>query len=157
MNAGRAVLVAVGCAVLAALFANHVFAVPVGWAVVLGLPVAAIALPAALLSGAADANWEPVPGPADIAGELQASMLAARLAEAAEDQRRFVTRLQPRLRRLALAVLRTRPGAADLTTVDDPRARAALGPELHRVLTDKDARLPEPRRLAELLARLETP
>jgi hypothetical protein len=155
VRASRAVSLGVASAVLAALLANHLLVVPLHWAVALGLPVGAIALLTALLSGAADANWEPVPAPDGPAGDPRATMISARLAEAADDPHRFVTRLRPRLCRIALATLRARPGTADLTTVDDPRARAALGAELHDLLTRKDARLPGPRRLAELLAQLE--
>jgi hypothetical protein len=72
-----------------------------------------------------------------------------------DDQHRFTTRVQPRLRRMALATVRARPGNADLTSLDDPRARAALGDELHRLLTDNRARLPEPHLLAALLDNLE--
>lgn len=155
MSTARAIAVTLVCTALAALFANYVFVVPLVWAIVLSLPVAAVVLLLTLLSGSADANWEAEPGPGAIAVELQASMLAARLSEAAQDQHRFVTRMQPRLARIALASLRRRPETVDVSTVDDPRARAALGPELHRLLTDRTATLPNPRRLATMLARLE--
>jgi hypothetical protein len=155
MSMARPVAMALGSAVLATLFTNHVWMVPVIWAIVLSLPVAAIVFLAVLLSGSADANWEAVPGPGGVAVHLQATMLGARLAEAAQDQHRFVTRIQPRLASIALALLRARPATAAVSTLDDPRARAALGVELHRLLTDAQAQLPEPRRLAALLARLE--
>jgi hypothetical protein len=59
------------------------------------------------------------------------------------------------MRRLAVAALRARPGMHDLTGLDDHRARAALGDELHTLITAPDARLPSPRRTAELLDELE--
>ena len=151
----RPVLIAGGVAVLTALFANNILAVPILWALLLGLPVGALVLLGSLLAGAADANWEPVPAPHVVPAELHASTLATRFAEAAEDQHRFTSRVQPRLRRLAIAVLRGRSGTEDLTTLDDPRAKRALGPELHSLLTDRRARLPEPRRLVALLDELE--
>jgi hypothetical protein len=155
MTLTRSVGLALASAVAATLIANHVFGMPLIWSIVLSLPAAAVVLLVALLSGSADANWEAVPGPGSVPVELQASMLAARLAEAQQDHQRFATRVQPRLARIALATLRARPETADVTTVDDPRARDALGDELHRLVTDPRARLPEPRRLAALLARLE--
>jgi hypothetical protein len=42
-----------------------------------------------------------------------------------------------------------------VASLHDDRARAALGTELYTLLTDRDARLPSPHRLAELLSRLE--
>jgi hypothetical protein len=149
------VLAALGVAALVTLLVNHLFQVSVAWSIVLSLPVAGLVLLAMLLAGAADANWEPVPSDNFTPSELHASTLATRFAEAAKDQHRFTTRVQPRLCRLALATLRARPGTADLTTLTDPRAREALGADLHTVLTDRTARLPDPRTLAALLHRLE--
>jgi hypothetical protein len=125
------------------------------WSVVLAALIAVVVLPAGLLSDVADMEWAAVPQPPDSASELQASMLSARLAEAAGDQHRFVTRVRPRLQRMALATLRKRPELAGLSSLDDPRARAALGEELHTLLTARDARLPAPKRLAAMLSRLE--
>jgi hypothetical protein len=125
------------------------------WSVVLAALVAAVVLPAGLLSGVADMEWAAVPQPLDGASELQASMLSARLNEAAGDPHRFVTRVRPRLQRMALDTLRRRPALAGLSTLDDPRARAALGEELHTLLTASTARLPAPNRLAAMLRRLE--
>jgi hypothetical protein len=157
MSVARSVVSAIAVAVLAALFAAQLMAVPLGWAIVLGLPLGGVVLVGTLLSGAMDANWEPVPAPSVIPSELHASTLATRLAEAASDRHRFTTRVQPRLRRLAVATLRGRPDTTDLTSLADPRAKDALGPDLYSLLTDPAARLPEPRRLAELLDRLEGP
>lgn len=151
----RAGVLAVIAAAVAGLVAHQVFGSPLLWSIALALPVGAIALATGLLSGAADANWEAVPMPDTARPQLHASSLAIRFTEAAQDPHRFRTRVQPRLRRLAIALLRGRSETADLTTVDDPRARAALGDELYAVLTDKHASMPTPRRLAELLARLE--
>jgi hypothetical protein len=114
-----------------------------------------VVLLAALLSGAMDANWDPAPAGDSARADLHASTLAIRFAEAAEDRHRFRTRVQPRLRHMALATVRARPGNADVADLHDPRARAALGDELHRLLTDPQARLPEPRRLVALLDQLE--
>lgn len=155
MSLVKAIVLALLAAAVAGLIAHQVFGTPLLWAIALGLPLGALALLAALLSGMADANWEAVPSPITGRPELHASSLAIRFAEAAQDQHRFRTRVLPRLQRLALATLRGRPGTEDLTTVDDPRARAALGDELYTLLTDEDARLPSPQRLAQLLAQLE--
>jgi hypothetical protein len=155
VSATRPVTNAVLFLVLAALVANNLFAVPLVWSFLLGLPVGGLVLLGMLLAGASDAAWEPLPSPAVAPSELHASTLATRFAEAAEDHHRFTTRVQPRLRRLAVATLRARPGTEDLTGLDDPRVRRALSPELYRLLTDNRARLPEPRRLAVLLDELE--
>jgi hypothetical protein len=155
MTPSKAVTAATVGTVAVALFANNLLAVPIEWAFVLGLPLGGLVLLGVLLTGASDANWEPAPAPTFAPAELHASTLAARFAEAAEDHHRFTSRVQPRLRRLAVARLRARAGTEDLTSLDDPRARQALSPELHRLLTDRHARLPEPRRLAALLDELE--
>ncbi|HET9143777.1 hypothetical protein [Actinophytocola sp.] len=151
----RAVFLALLATALTTFAINQLFALPVPWAVVLSLTVGGVVLLGSLLSGAMEANWDPAP-PSDTArADLHASTLAVRFAEAAGDQHRFTSRVQPRLGRMALAMLRERPDTADLASLDDPRARAALGPELHQLLTDPAARLPEPRRLAALLEHLE--
>jgi hypothetical protein len=155
VSPGRAALIGLGCAVLAGFLGHQVFGVPLPWAILFGLATGTIAMLGALLAGMMDANWEAVPHPVTSAPDLHASSLAIRFAEAAGDQHRFMTRVRPRLCRVAIATLRTRPGTEDLTSLDDPRARAALGPELHAVLTDARAVMPGPRQLATLLARLE--
>ncbi|MFC7612949.1 hypothetical protein ACFQV2_04155 [Actinokineospora soli] len=124
--------------------------VPVFWAVALGLPVAALTALGARLSGPLEPLWTAVPGGPAAPAQHQAATLAARLAEAAADPHRFTTRVQPRLRRIALDRLRER--WPDLSDVDDPRVVAALGGE-HALLT-ADAP-PTPRALAALLDRLE--
>jgi hypothetical protein len=86
---------------------------------------------------------------------LDASVLATRLADAAADQSRFRTRIQPRLAKAALARLRHLPGLDNVADLRDPRAAEALGPELHRLLTDPRSALPNPKTLAILLDRLE--
>lgn len=155
MSLGRAALIGLGCAVLAGLIAHQLFGVPPHWAILFGLAAGTFGALSASLTGLMDANWDAVPNPITTAPELHASSLAIRFAEAAHDQHRFTIRVRPRLERLAIATLRGRPGTEDLTSLDDPRARAALGAELHALLTDPEAALPSPRRLAELLARLE--
>ncbi|MEU4745818.1 hypothetical protein AB0G02_35885 [Actinosynnema sp. NPDC023658] len=146
----RAVALAVVVAVGTALVLVRVGA-PWLWAVLLGLPVGAMALLVARLPRATDVLWSPPPTSLSTATSAQASTLASRLAEAAVDQDRFVNRVQPRLRRLAEARLRQVHGVPDL---NDPRARAVLGDDLHRLLTDPKAPLPEPSELAYLLEKL---
>lgn len=155
MTPSKAVTTATVATVAVALFANNLLAIPIEWAFVLGLPLGGLVLLGVLLGGASDANWEPAPAPTFAPAELHASTLAVRFAEAAEDHHRFTSRVQPRLRRLAVARLRGRAGTEDLTGLDDPRARQALSPELYRLLTDRHARLPEPGRMAALLDELE--
>ncbi|RKT52533.1 hypothetical protein [Saccharothrix australiensis] len=124
---------------------------PVHWAALIALPVLALAVLVARLPRATDVLWSPPLRHFSSATSPQASALAGRLAEAAVDQDRFTTRVQPRLRRLAEARLRQRHGVPD---ADDPRAAALLGPELHRLVTDPAAPLPDPRKLTELLENL---
>ena len=155
MSLGRSVLTGVGFGLLAGLVTHQIFGVPLLWAILFGLATGGIAMLGASFAGMMDANWEAVPNPVTSAPELHASSLAVRFAEAANDQHRFLTRVRPRLCRLAVATLRGRPGTEDLTSLDDPRARDALGADLHALLTDPRAAMPAPRRLATLLARLE--
>jgi hypothetical protein len=155
VSRGRSALIGLLCTVLAGFLAHQLFGVPLHWAILFGLATGSIAMLGALLAGMMDANWEAVPNPVTSAPELHASSLAIRFAEAADDHQRFKTRVRPRLCRVALAILRARPGTEDITSLDDPRARAALGPELHAVLTDDRAAMPGPRQLSTMLARLE--
>jgi hypothetical protein len=155
MSAARALFMAGSAALLVGFLAQLLFGVPLHWAILFGLTTGMVALLGALLAGNMDANWEAVPNPVTSAPELHASSLAMRFAEAAEDNSRFLSRVRPRLARCALATLRARPDTADLTSLDDPRARDALGAELHALLTDARAVLPAPRQLAEMLAQLE--
>jgi hypothetical protein len=124
---------------------------PLHWAVLVAVPVVALGVLAARLPRATDVVWAPPPTAPSAATTTHASTLAGRLAEAAVDHDRFTVRVQPRLRRLVEARLRQRHDVPDLA---DPRAAAVLGPELHRLVTDPAATLPEPSRLAELLERL---
>lgn len=155
MSVTRSLTIAILCALLVGLSAQFMFGVPLHWAILLALVTGVIALLGGRLAGMMDANWEAVPNPVTSAPELHASSLAIRFAEAAEDTDRFRTRVRPRLTRLAIAILRARPGTADLTDLDDPRARDALGADLHALLTDARAVMPGPRQLAAMLARLE--
>lgn len=143
----------VGSAVGAA--ATWLMEVPTTWAVVIAIPIAACTLLALLMLGVAVPMWHALPAPDDSLTVHQASALSSRLAEAARDQRRFHLRVQPRLQQLALTALRQRPGMDDLTSVTDTRAQQALGHELYTLLTNPEATLPTPQRLAELLRRLE--
>ncbi|MEU4800769.1 hypothetical protein [Actinosynnema sp. NPDC023587] len=124
---------------------------PVHWAVLVALPALALAMLVARLPRATDVVWAPPPAHFSTATSVQASSLAARLAEAAVDQDRFAVRIQPRLRRLVEARVRQRHGVPDLA---DPRAAALLDPELHRLVTDPGASLPDHRTLTRLLENL---
>ncbi|MEJ2857169.1 MULTISPECIES: hypothetical protein [unclassified Saccharothrix] len=124
---------------------------PLHWAVLVAVPVVALGVLVVRLPRATDVVWAPPPAGPSAATTSHASTLASRFAEAAIDHDRFTLRVQPRLRRLVEARLRQRHDIPDLA---DPRAAAALGPELHRLVTDPAATLPEPTRLAELLERL---
>ncbi|MFE9743521.1 hypothetical protein ACFYOT_01310 [Saccharothrix saharensis] len=147
---GRAVALAVAVTAGTALVLVRVGA-PWLWAVLLALPVGALSLLVARLPRATDVLWAPRPATISTATSAQASTLASRLAEAAVDQDRFAKRIQPRLRRLAEARLRQVHGVPDL---HHPGAREVLGDDLHRLLTDPKAPLPEPARLADLLEKL---
>lgn len=157
MSVLRSGLLAVLVAAAVVALAIFLIAIPPVWAVLLGLVAGAFTLVAAMLTGNTDPNWAPVPEPAHAAAVLQASTLAARLAEAATDDYRYHSRIQPRLRKLALGTLRQRSGMHDLTDLADPRVRALLGDELHPLLVARSGAVPTPRRIAELLARLEEP
>lgn len=146
----RAVALAVAAVAVTAFVLVRVGA-PWWWAVVLALPVGGLALLASRLPRATDVVWAPPPVTVSTATSAQASTLASRFAEAAVDQDRFVNRVQPRLRRLAEARLRQVHGVHD---IHHPRARAVLGDDLHRLLTDPKAPLPEPSKLADLLENL---
>ncbi|WP_158842436.1 hypothetical protein [Saccharothrix deserti] len=146
----RAVVLAVVIAAVTAFVLVRVGA-PWLWAALIALPVGALALLVSRLPRATDIVWAPRPANIATATSSQASALAGRLAEAAVDQDRFVGRVQPRLRRLAEARLRQVHGVYD---IHDPRARELLGADLHRLLTDPKAPLPEPSKLADLLENL---
>ncbi|XVS65200.1 hypothetical protein ACQPYE_03805 [Actinosynnema sp. CA-299493] len=147
---GRAVALALVGAAVTAFVLTRVGA-PWLWAVALALPVGGLTLLVARLPRATDVVWAQQPATLSTATSVQATTLASRLAEAAVDQDRFVRRVQPRLRRLAEARLRQVHGVHDL---HHPKAREVLGADLHRLLTDPNAPLPEPSKLADLLENL---
>ncbi|MGX7825309.1 hypothetical protein ACTG9Q_09465 [Actinokineospora sp. 24-640] len=126
--------------------------VPLFWAAALAVPAAALTALGARLSGPLEPLWTAVPDAPSAPAQLQAATLTARLAEAAADRDRFLSRVQPRLRALAEARLRAR--WPDLSGMDDPRARSLLG-EDHATLTAPDAPLPSPQGVARLLDLLE--
>jgi hypothetical protein len=134
---------------------NWLGKVPVPWAIAVAMPVAGLLVLAVLLLGSHEPAWQPLPDAPDTLAETQASILADRFANARRQEHRYVSVLQPRLRRLALASLRNRAEFRDVSSVDDPRVRAVLGPELHAMLTDRTATLPAQKKLIELLDRLE--
>lgn len=144
----RALLLALATGVVAG-FALVKLGAPVGWAVVVALPVAALVLLLARLPRATDIAWSPLPARASSATSGQASTLAGRLEEASRDRDRFLSRVRPRLRALAEARLRQR-GISTLA-----EGRSLLGEDAYRLLTHPDAALPHPRALAEVLDRLE--
>lgn len=128
---------------------------PVGWAVLVSLPPGLVVLLAALFVGGFDQDWTPEPDLPASSVWLHASQLGDRLGQAATDPYRFSSRVQPRLRRIALTALRRHPDTADLTDLHDPRARERLGVDLHELLTTPAARLPKPAEFAALMRRLE--
>jgi hypothetical protein len=144
----RALLISFGVGAVAA-FVLYRIGAPVEWAVLIALPIAALVLLMARLPRATDIAWSPLPGHQSTATSVQAATLASRLDEASRDQDRFASRVQPRLRQLALARLRQNHGIA---TLDE----TLLGPVAYRLLTDPNAAMPNPRALAEVLDRLET-
>ncbi|ASO18379.1 hypothetical protein FHR81_002783 [Actinoalloteichus hoggarensis] len=152
----RAVLVG-GVLLLAAsaLLLVLIAGIPAGWAVAVALPPLCWLLLSLRVGRTAAAVWQPTRPPEDSIRFVQAATLAGRFTEASADRRRFRTRLQPRLRAVALTALRGRPETAGVTDLHDPRAVAALDPRLHRLLTDPAATLPAPRVLAALLAELD--
>lgn len=157
MTLVRSIIIAVLAAAAVVAVAILLGAIPLGWSLLFGLIGGALALVAALLTGNTEPNWSPAPDPAQAATNLQASTLTARLSEAAKDEYRYHTRIQPRLRKLVLGTLRQRPELRDLTDLADPRVRALLGDDLHTMLTARRGALPTPQRVTRLLARLEEP
>lgn len=128
---------------------------PVVWSALLALPLAALVYLLLAAPPGIEPAWAPPPEPPAVAAHLEASTLAGRLEDAAGDQGRYRTRVQPRLAAVALTALRRRPGLADLPDLADPRAAAELGPRWHSVLTDPAATLPSPEEVLALLAKLE--
>jgi hypothetical protein len=146
-------LIALLAGTVAAVLAMWLMVMPLFWAIVIAAPIAACVLLATLVAGVASPVWQMLPAPEETLTVHQASTLSSRFAEAAKDQSRFVSRVQPRLRGLALKTLKQR--IPDLTSLNDERARRELGADLHTLLTDRGARMPSPHRLTELLSRLE--
>ncbi|MPZ83126.1 MAG: hypothetical protein GEV28_23125 [Actinophytocola sp.] len=155
MSVVRAALLAVLTAVVVAVVVVVAMGTPVSWAIVISLPAGAAVLLAGLFSGAFDADWTPEPDRPSSSVCLHATSLTERLSQAAADPYRFTSRVQPRLRRLAVTTLRRDPDTADIADLHDPRARARLGDDLHRLLTAHDASLPKPNEFAALVRRLE--
>jgi hypothetical protein len=149
----HASLIALLAGTVAAVLAMWLMVMPLFWAIVIALPIAAITLLATLVAGVASPVWQMLPAPDETLTAHQASTLSSRFAEAAKDQSRFASRVQPRLRGLALRTLKQR--IPDLTSLNDDRARRELGEDLCTLLTDRGARMPSPHRLTELLSRLE--
>lgn len=130
-------------------------AVPWWWSILLALPIATVLLLLLNTPPGVEPAWAPPPEPPTAASHLDASTFASRLADAANDPGRYQNRVRPRLASLALAELRKRPQLADLPDLADPRAREALGPRWHTLLTDPKAELPEPGVVLALLTYLE--
>ena len=155
MTPARAGVCALAAMLAVLMVAAVPLAVPLGWSVLLSVPAGAVTALGCLLAHPAEPVWQRPPDPPATTTELQVSLLSSRLAEAAHDQRRFDSRVRPRLVALALAGLRARPETRDLTDLDDPRAAAALDPRLYDLLTRPTATLPDPRTLAALITTLE--
>jgi hypothetical protein len=150
---------AAGLAVIAAItvyaLAAYAMDTPTGWAVLVALPPGAAVLVTALLVGAFDQDWTPEPDLPAASVCLHASQLTDRLGQAATDPYRFTSRVQPRLRKLALTTLRRHPDTADLADLHDPRARERLGDDLYELVTAKHASLPKPEEFTAMMRRLE--
>jgi hypothetical protein len=141
------VVFAVVVALAVAGTARYAVSVPVNWALLIALPAAVLTLVGCLLAGTFDADWAVEPDPPAAGVTLHATFLTERLERSAGDQYRFVSRVRPRLRRIAQSVV-----GPDL---DTPAARERLGADLHRLLTATDAHLPPPKTFAALMRRLE--
>jgi hypothetical protein len=155
MNVFRAAALAVLVALCVYLTATYAMDTPFWWALLVALPPGAAALVTALYVGNFDQDWTPEPDLPTSSVCLHASQLSDRLGQAATDPYRFTSRVQPRLRRLALTSLRRNPNTADIEDLHDPRARDVLGEDLHDLLTAKSARLPEPDEFTAMVRRLE--
>lgn len=123
------------------------------WAVLLAVPIGVLTAGYVLSPRGAEPIWAPLPALESSATNHQASSLASRLSEASEFPDRYRTRLQPRLRRLAVVRLRR----AGVPNLDDPRAAGVLGAPLYRLVTDPTVPLPDPATAATLFAKLEEP
>jgi|SRR5882724_5964312 len=153
----RGIIPAIAAEALLTVLLDRLVGTPVAWALLIALPMALVLLLLLSTPAGVEPSWSAPPTPPSAAAHLEASTLASRLDDAAVDQGRFRSRVQPRLATVALARLRGRPGLADLPDLHDQRARTALGSEFHRVLTDPTATLPEPGALLAMLNRLEEP
>ncbi|HEY0805342.1 MAG TPA: hypothetical protein VGD84_09765 [Pseudonocardiaceae bacterium] len=151
----RGILPAVAAQAVLTVGLARLIGTPLTWSALIALPMALILMLLLSTPAGVEPTWSAPPLPPSAAAHLDASTLASRLDDAVVDQGRFRSRVQPRLAALALAKLRCRPALADLSDLADRRAVAALGPALHRLLTDPAATLPEPKALQALLNRLE--
>jgi hypothetical protein len=150
VNPGRSWFLAIAVAIAIAALGVWPGNIPLFWSACLGIAGGSVTLLATRYAGPLDPLWRALPDPSGSATDLQAANLASRLAEAAADQVRFVSRVQPRLRALAAAAVRER-GLSGAAAAD------FLGPELSELISSPHAELPPPHRVAELLARLEKP
>jgi len=155
MSPFRAIGLTILTAVAVFLLATTTMNTPFWWAVLVSLPPAAAVLLTAIFVGGFDQDWTPEPDLPAASVCLHASQLTDRLGQAATDPYRFTSRVQPRLRRLALSSLRRVPDTADIADLHDPRARERLGADLHELLTASGARLPKPDEFAAMVRRLE--
>lgn len=151
----KSVLTAIAVWALCTWALERLIGTPLSWSVLLALPVAAVLLLLLSTPPGVEPGWAPPPEPPSAATHLDAGTFAGRLADAAADRSRYISRVQPRLAAVVLAELRRRPGLSDLPGLSDPRALDALGPRWHAVLTDPSATLPQPGELLALLAHLE--
>jgi hypothetical protein len=151
----RALIAAVAVEIVLTVGLDRLVGTPVLWSVLIALPMAAALLLFLSTPPGVEPTWADPPVPPSAATHLEASTLAGRFQDAAADQGRFRSRIQPRLAALALTALRRRQGLHDLPDLADPRARAELGPQLHDLLTNPMATLPSPGVLLGLLDRLE--
>lgn len=155
MSPLRAIALTVLTAIVVFLLATVTMTMPIWWAVLVSLPPAAAVLLTTLFVGGFDQDWSPEPDLPAASVCLHASQLGDRLGQAATDPYRFTSRVQPRLRKLALTTLRRIPDTADIVDLHDPRARERLGDDLHHLLTASGARLPKPDEFAAMMRRLE--
>lgn len=135
----RALISGVVAGVGAGAFARYLVGFPWIWSVIFAVPVASFVVLAIRAMGVGVPNWHALPMPEDTLTVHEAAALSSRFAEASRDHQRFLLRVQPRLRQLALRA----------------KGDQALDPELHHLLTSPDATMPDPARLAMLLSRLE--
>lgn len=155
MSWPRGAVLAVVVTALVTYAVHKVAGLPVQWSVLVALPVGAFVVLLLVTPPGVEPSWAPPPEPPFVVAHLDASTLAGRLEDAATDQSRYRTRVQPRLARIAVTALRRRPGLGDLADLADPRALAALGERWHTALTHPAATLPARTELLALLVFLE--